>query len=336
MWWVLAMTTVGVLGQPESPGGLIERRVVTPEAMTQWPVDRARSGAPCWGEATWGTGPLEGPDRRLFNWNVWPCRVVFEVEEAAGKSAVARGEAEWRRSGLSIRMRGLKLLTAAGEEVQDARLVHYGQEKVVVDFRPEAGAGLYYLYYGAYEEACFAPSPGWLAAADEVPEPPCAWALRIEARCAAEAFDEMEIIALPAEVEAFLGGLPDQPYLVFPEDRDRSIKLQFEIPACWAMAGPKSEVRLKADRHEYRVFQLGVWACREALPDVRVEFSELRSEGSRIEPERLQCLTLESRSKSRYIEKPSGTFPVPLGEVRALWCGIDIPEDVPPDRNLCG
>ena len=77
------------------------------------------------------------------------------------------------------------------------------------------------------------------------------------------------------------------------------------------------------------MFQLGVWACRKALSDVRVAFSDLRAESGTgvIGADRLQCLTLESRIKSRYIEKPKGPHPVPAGEVRALWCGVDVPED---------
>jgi hypothetical protein len=307
---------------------LLEHRVVSVEEMNAWPVDRARSGEKRWAETTWGTGPMEGPRRLFYNWNTWPCRVVFEVAE---DGPVARGEAVWRRSELSVRMKGLKLLSArTGKEVTDARIVRYDQERVVVEFRPEAGPGLYHLYYGAYESSLFSASDEWLKDA-ETATPVAARALRIEARCKADDFDPMETVALACEIDRLLARSPGQPYLVFPEDRDRPIKLQFDLPADWARLGSKPELVLQADRHEYRVFQLGVWACRCGIPELGVRCSHLASAsaGAVIPARAVQCLTLESRIRSRFIAKPSGPFPVPEGQVRALWLGVDIPEDSP-------
>ena len=323
---LILITVLGQIEAREAPV-LLQRVVVSQDEMDRWPVDRPRSGEQQWAESTWGTGPLEGPDRRLFNWNVWPCRVVFRVDESQAAAPVLRGEAEWRRSSLSIRMKGLKLVAPDGQLINDARLVHYDQARVVIDFRPAAGPGSYHLYYAAHEQVCFEPAESWLTQAEQAVEPPQADPLRIEARCAIEAFDDMEVIALAGEVEDLLAKYPESPYLVFPEDRDRSIKLRFEIPAGWALNGPMATLTLDADRNEYRPFQLGLWGCRAGLDDVDVVFSDLKGAGGIIEASRLQCLTLESRCKSRYIAKPSGPFPVPEGEVRALWCGIDIPED---------
>jgi hypothetical protein len=296
--------------------------------MDAWPVDKARSGAKCWAETTWGSGPKEGPRRLFYNYNTWPCRIVFEVPRACD---VARGEAAWRRSKLSIRMQGLKLLPAAGgEEVKDAILVRYDQERVIVDFRPTAGPGLYHLYYGAYECALFEPSEEFkrCAAADQ---PALARPLRIEARCRVDAFDDMEVTAVKQEVEDLLSRHPQAPYLVFPEDRDRPIRLQFEIPADWALNGPRLPLALRADRNEYRVFQLGIWACRKPVDDVAAKASDLRSsQGSILPASAVQCLTLESRIRSQFITKPSGQMSVPQGQVRALWFGIDIPEHASP------
>lgn len=307
---------------------LLEHRIVSAEEMARWPVDRAQSGEKRWAESTWGTGPREGDRRLLFNWNVWPCRIVFEVKQAA---AAARGEALWRRSRLSIRMKGLKLLSAAtGTEVRDVQVLRYDQGGVALTFRPVDGPGLYHLYYGAHEDILFAPDPEWLrgmsagVAADATP-------LRIEARCAMDDFDAMETVALPDEVEGLLARFPDAPYLVFPEDRDRPIKMQFELPAHWAANGPGRELAIEADRHEYRVFQLGLYACRKAITDVTVKATDLTGPGGvMLEAARVQCLTIESRIKSRYTQRPCGPFAVPSGQVRALWFGIDIPEDAAP------
>ncbi len=294
--------------------------VATKEAFNEWPVDRVRSGVRRWAETTWGG---DTPDRpKLFNWNIWPARVVIEVSVAA---PLVRCEVVWRRSARSIRQRGLKLIGAArNTAVTRARVVQYGQERVVLDFEPVEGAGRYYLYYGAWEVFCFDPPAG--------DEPPLgsAVAVRIEARCELDRFYPMETIALSDEIESLLARQPAADYLVFPEDRDHPIALTREIPAHWARQGPAPAINLDADRNEYRVFQLGIWACRRDLTDVRIEFSALReiAGGGDLPADRMQCLTRESRIHSRSIRRPPETFPIPRGAVRALWCGMDLPPEL--------
>ena len=308
---------------------LLEHRIVTQDEMDRWPVDRARSGEKCWAETTWGSGPLEpdAPRKLLYNWNTWPCRIVIEAPSGA---SVVRASAAWRRSKLSIRMKGLKLLSAkTGREIADARVVRFDQEGVVVEFDPVDGAGEYHLYYGAHERVCFSPTADWTALADRGASE--ARAVRIEARCKAEDFDAMETVALPAEVDALLARHAGE-YLVFPEDRDRVIKLRHELPVDWAVRGPSSALSLVADRHEYRVFQLGLWAARKAMDRVSVTAGSLRhSDGKTTIPAKnIQCVTLESRIKSKLIAKPKENYTVPAGQVRALWLGIDIPQNAKP------
>ena len=299
---------------------LLECRVASREDMLAWPVDRDDPLGATWTMVAWGGD-------QLFHANIWPNRVVFQVAEAG---AVARMEAVWRRSARSVRLRGLKIVHAeSGEVIRDAIVVRYDQERVIVDFHPAAGAGRYDLYFGAAGEPRFAPSDDWLA------QPASEWTAAVpqyvEARCRLDSFAPMEIIALPHEVEELLARYPDAAYLVFPEDRNRSIKLTRELPAHWALEGPAADVRLRADRNEYRVFQLGVWACREEVADVAVACSDLlASSGAVIPAGRFQCLTLASHSRSDYIVAPKPPFPVTAGQVRALWCGLDLPEEIAP------
>ena len=302
---------------------VLEHRVVSQEDMADWPLDRSHTGQVLWAESTWGGDSPKAP--KLFNWNTWPCRVVFVVET---DGAVARGEAVWRQSCYSIRQRGLKLLSAAtGEEIRDARVVHLDQERVTVEFRPTDGPGTYHLYYGAFDEVLFEPGVDWLGQADSgqavTARPEC-----IEARCALDSFYPMEIVGLDEEVRALLERFPDRRYLVFPEDRHRPIVLDREIPAHWARTGPCDGLDLVADRNEYRVFQLGVWSCTGELHDLRVESTDLQSRDGAVVPAgRILCLTLESRIQSEYISRPAPDQTVHQGQVKALWVGIDIPQD---------
>jgi len=313
---------------------LLEYRVGSLAGMDAWPVDSVRSGEKLWAETTWGGDDAYTNShvlfKRLYNYNIWPNRVVFRVD---GDTGVVRGEAYWRRSQRSIRVRGLKLVSAvSGEEISDARLVHYDREKVVVDFRPVDGPGIYHLYFCALEEQLFAPSDAWLKLADAVRKPVPAYSERIEARCELDSFHPMETIPLKAEYGALLDNFSGAPYLVFPVDRDRPIKLDHDIPASFALRNPHDEFRLEADKNEYRVFQIGIWGCRDRISDFGVTFGDFRSDsGSAVLPSSLfQCLTLTSKVKNHDILKPEGPFPVEKGQVFSLWCGIDLPENVAP------
>ena len=302
-------------------------RVVTKAEFEAWPVDRSRDGTLKWAESTWGK---DAPGRpKLFNWNIWGNRLVIEVGQPA---RAVRCEALWRRSSRSIRQRGLKLTGASqAEEIRNARVVQYDQERVIIDFEPVNGAGLYHLYYGASDAVCFAPDEEWLRDADKVQ---CvARAMAIESRCALDSFYPMAVIALESEKKDLLTRFSEAEYLVFPEDRDRPIQLTREIPAHWARQGPAPEIDLTADQNEYRVFQLGVWACRKAMDDVKVVFSDATDSAGNILPaRRFQCLTLETRMKSQYIIRPPAGFPIPKGAIRALWCGVDLPDKCVPGR----
>ena len=312
-------------GSQIEAGELLPHVVVSAKEMAAWPIDRKRSERTTWSEVAWGGDSEERP--KLFNWNIWPNRVVFRIDVPDG-TPVVRGEAVWRRSSLSIRVKGLKLLHAeSGTPISDARLVHYDQEHVIVDFRPVSGSGIYHLYYGAAEEALFAPSPQWLDTYSATQAPPAATPECIEARCPLDSFFPMEVVALETEVQTLLAAHPEATYLVFPEDRDRPIVLRAELPAHWAREGPAHELVLQADRNEYRVFQLGLWACYTDLNDVQVSATDLQSFDNVIPASRVQCLTLHSKAQHLYMGRPTGPFDVPQGQVRALWFGIDLPEE---------
>ncbi len=326
-------TTTPPDGHVEPSEPLLDYRTVSQQEMDSWPIDSVRSGEKLWAETTWGNDDAFTKSHTLFkrhyNYNIWPNRVVFSVKNHGD---VARGEAFWRRSKLSIRVTGLKLVDAqTGKNVSDARLVQYCQEKIVIDFKPVSGPGTYFLYYCALEEQLFNPSQVWL---DKVTSknPIQARAERIESRCALDSFYPMETIPLKTELGRLLSDFPDAPYLVFPQDRDFSIRMVHEIPASWALRDRDAPFLLEADRHEYRVFQLGIWACREPLDNITLSFSDFKQDsGNAMLPSGLfQCLSLTSNIKNPDINRSVGPFQMMPGQVLPLWCGIDLPEDVSP------
>jgi hypothetical protein len=310
---------------------LLPYSCVDEAAMDAWPVDREIQGRKLAAESVFNTE--DSKHKSLWNYNIWPNRAILSVEQSG---SVARAEVPWRRSKLFIRLKGLKLVDArTRKEIRDARLVSFGQERCVLEFLPTSGPGCYELYYGAYEDQPrFTPSADWLKLTQST-KPVLAVAERIEARSPLDNFWPMEVVATASETAALLAKHPAAPYLVFAEDRHRPIKMLYDLPVSWAMLGPSSEITLRADRNEYRVFQLGIWACRAELADVKTSCTELRSgSGASIPAEAVQCLTTESRIRSLYIQKPPPTHPVPQGQTRPLWFGISLPENVQPGEYI--
>jgi hypothetical protein len=94
------------------------------------------------------------------------------------------------------------------------------------------------------------------------------------------------------------GRAPDAPaYLLFPEDRQFPIRMTDELPLRWVKSGPGKEFRGEAQRNEFYVFQIGVWAARTNLAELEVEFkgeiagwlncSQARAQGARPNAARL-------------------------------------------------
>jgi glycosyl hydrolase family 123 len=94
------------------------------------------------------------------------------------------------------------------------------------------------------------------------------------------------------------------------------------------VAGVRTEFRDTADRGEYYAYQLGVYAL-QPLEDVQVQFSELTSvSGGRIPVAASSCINIAGVS---YDGHPfTKTVNISRGRVQPLWCGVDLPMDIPP------
>src|SRR4029078_3536288 len=113
--------------------------------------------------------------------------------------------------------------------------------------------------------------------------------VRWEARTGHDRFNEMEIIATHAEGEAFLADHPGQPFYIFPESREHSVRMFDHLPELWLTRTDPPEFSVRPN--EFCPFQLGVWAGRGALENLRVTFSDFASStGARIPAAALRCL----------------------------------------------
>ena len=71
-------------------------------------------------------------------------------------------------------------------------------------------------------------------------------------------------------------------YLFFPEDRLYPIRMTDHLPVRWIERGPRRQFEGETLGGEFYVFQIGVYASRATVPDIQVEFRDLRGPGARI------------------------------------------------------
>ena len=97
-----------------------------------------------------------------------------------------------------------------------------------------------------------------------------------------------------------------------------------ELPLRWVKSGPGKEFRGEAQRNEFYVFQIGVWAARTNLAGLDVEFSG----------EIARWLNCFNTGGTNWDGKPfHKTLNVPQGKVQALWIGVDVPRDAKPGEH---
>lgn len=118
--------------------------------------------------------------------------------------------------------------------------------------------------------------------------------------------------------------LKNQTFLVFPELREQPIKWFDSIPEGKILDAlhPKEFV-MNARPGEFFVFQLGVWALKQDVKDIQIEFSDLKGNISKvIGAARMTCF---NKGGNDFKGKPfSKEINVPVGRVQALWIGIDL------------
>lgn len=276
---------------------------------------------------------------------------MWNLELGAHRARVHVGNAApaaWAHLPWRVQMKGMETHQILVEEATTGRrvsnVVRTAADRMAADIVFEAAtAGDYFIYYlplrpyanmndvaGYVGYSCTA-DPAWrqanrLADADlgqvtkrGLPE---AKVVEFQARTQTDRFDPMEVIASGDETKKLLEQFP-QPLLLFPEDRVHTIRMQNDLPLRWIQSGPSGEFAGEALRNEYYAFQIGLFAPRQPVNKVAVQFSELRTPaGATIPPTALTCFNLggvDSHGKAF-----TKVVNVPQGRVQPLWFGVDI------------
>ena len=282
----------------------------------------------------------------------WPAdslgnqRVVLRVDAAA---VAVRAHIPWRRRDRHPETKRIIIRTAGGERVTNLVTIEINREYGDLAFEPSAGPGEYYLYYLPYQgsvrsnypKITYQPpdstaAPDWIIRSGLAggPDRPARWRALPEARViemqAVDSMnrrDPMEIIATRAETDSLRAGHPGAPFLLFPEDRTRAIRMADDLPLRWVTAGANGPVTGDARPGEFYAIQIGVWA-EEALDSVELSFSELRHGAAAIPASAFSSFMTrgvdwEGHAFARRLE-------IPAGKVQALWAGVMVPEAAAP------
>ncbi|HEV9037794.1 MAG TPA: glycoside hydrolase domain-containing protein [Puia sp.] len=254
-----------------------------------------------------------------------------------GPGAVAHVNLPWRlRVADPAAHRIIVQDAVTGARVRNATTGVLTRESGGVFFEPVSGKGLYYVYYlpyrnegrsnypkGVYWRPDTTAAPQWLAALNRTGPVNCT----VTAFQSIDSFNTwypMEVIATAKETAALKQKYAGKTFLVFPEDREHSIRMRDDLPYRWIAKGPGNAVSGNASRGEWFAWQLGVYALKD-IQNVRVNFSALTGPGG-VMLDKISCINTGGISNDG---KPfSKDVSVSAGQVQALWCGVDIPRDI--------
>jgi hypothetical protein len=265
-------------------------------------------------------------------------RAVVQVTKPG---IVAKAVIEWRRRDDPAGKEIIVVDSATNKRIINVSASAISRESGAVYFEPLSGRGTYYIYYMPYHIKKGSNYPNaiylkWNNHADE------AWLAKIkdentvaaqleylESVNALNSFYPMEVIATHTEVARLTAAQNKEPFLVFPEDRLHPIKMVTDIPQRWILRPYLESFRDIVSRGENFAFQLGVYADKNDLQNVRIKFTNLKDETGHVIPAKLfSCLNTDGTNWDNTVLKK--TVNVPQGHVQAMWCLINMPVNIVP------
>lgn len=299
-----------------------------------WPADR-EDGAVRYGIGSW-------PE--TFGNH----RAVVRIDTPA---EAVRCTLPWRRRDPEPDRKAVWVTDAAGARVRNVAVLAADAERGELVFQPVSGPGVYHVYYLPFRYEGWWPFPTTrYAAREETAEAawvgqhrlgelrpgspewerlPRAELVEFQAIDEFHRRDPMELPATAAELKGLRAAHAGEPFLLFPEDRRFPIRMEEAIPLRWVERGPGRPLEGEACRGEFYAFQVGVYAWRDALSDVRVSWTGLTSAaGGSLPASAVRCL---NTGGTDWLGSPwDKTVAVPAGAVRALWFGVAVPENAAP------
>ena len=287
------------------------------------------------------------PADKLYGLGNWDAdslgnhRVVVFVEKPAD---AVLATIEWRRRDLNPEDKNLIVVDATtGKRITNVCRFAVNRERGEVVFQPQTVPGEYYIYYlknvmsGSryYPTVNYPPfentaSADWVKknklSGKKAPSLPAARIVQFQAIDQLNSFYPMEVIATADETARLLKKHPFENYILFTEDRKYPIRMTTDIPYKWIADDRHDTFTGEADKGEYYVFQLGVWAARTDVENLHVDFSALSNAvtGEQIPASSFTCFNTEGTDVTGTVFKKNCS--VEQGKVQALWIGTQLPE----------
>ena len=287
------------------------------------------------------------PTDELYGVGIWNAdslgnhRVIVSVDKPAD---AVLATIDWRRRDLNPEAKNLIVVDAAtGERITNVCRFTIDREQGEVVFQPQTVPGEYYIYYlknvmsgSPYYPTVNYPAFENTASADWVkknklsgkkaPALPAAKVLQFQAINELNSFYPMEVIATSNETARLLKEHPGEKYILFTEDRKFPIRMTTDIPYKWIADDRHDFFNGQADKGEYYVFQLGVWAARSNVENLHVDFSALtnKATGEQIPASSFTCFNTEGTDVTGTVFEKNCS--VDKGKVQALWVGTQLPE----------
>jgi hypothetical protein len=281
-------------------------------------------------------------------------RVVIQVDDKADAVWV---HIPWRRRDHYPEKKEAILIDAKkGKRVMNLFRVEINREYGNFVFQPASDSGTYYLYHlynqmtgrsnyptVIYPEPEVTADPRWLSrhglssdnlSAIKPVDFPQAKVIEIQAIDPLDSFYPMEVIATAQEIQDLLIRYPKASYILFPEDRFFSVRMTDDLPSRWIRSGPFKVVEGTAALGEFYAYQIGIYACRTGISDLEVIFSDLKNTQTEdlIPASVSKCISTAGIDwTGKAFDK---VYAVEKGKVGVLWCGVQIPIDLPPGEYI--
>ena len=276
-------------------------------------------------------------------------RAVVKVSAAAD---AVRVHLPWRRRDLAPEKKHIIVVDAKTDQpVANVMRVSVTRESGDLVFQPVTAPGDYYIYYLpiagnvksnypkiTYPEPQNTADAAWLqknqlttvaSAQRRWAALPQADLVEFQAVDELNSFYPMEVIATSAETRALVAA-HGASYLLFPEDRAYSIRMTDDLPQRWILKGSGQPLTGVAERGEFYAFQVGVYAARQAISDVAVQFSGLKSTSGQVLVPAAGLKSFNQGGVDSAGKPFTRPLPVAAGKVQAMWFGVQVPEAAAP------
>ena len=260
------------------------------------------------------------------------------VIDFKGTDKYAKVMIPWRRRDENPQDKRIIMEDAkTGERILNVKSGNINREFGEIYFEPVSGPGNYYVYYmpyknegrsnypkGVYLKPDTTASVDWLNGinATSIPQ---ATSKEMQSIDSFNTFYPMEIIATGKETEQLIKKNKSEPFLIFPEDRLHSIRMNHDLPERWIESGSKNSFSGQATKGENFAFQLGIYALQN-LENVKISFTNLTSSsGNTILSKDIFCINTNGIG---YDGIPfSKLVNISGGTIQPMWCGVNIPEN---------